>query len=84
MTNENIQPRHPADGAEESGRKVLQLTELTRCGATMGEIARLQEPVARTPEEAARVEPAHRTHPRHLPHRESRAERSHRGHPHGR
>ena len=55
MTNENIRHRHSADGAEESGRKELQLTELTKCGATTGEIARLQEPVARTPEEAARA-----------------------------
>lgn len=38
--------------AEELSQQDLQLAELTKRGATMEEIARLREPVARTPEEA--------------------------------
>jgi carbonic anhydrase len=56
MTNEN--KRHPQagdGGAEDLGQKELQLAELTKRGATMEEIARLREPVARTPEEAVRA-----------------------------
>jgi len=49
MTNENIQHQQPGDdGAEELGQKELPLAELTKRGATMEEIARLREPVART------------------------------------
>jgi carbonic anhydrase len=56
MTNENIQHQQSGDvGAEELGQKELQLAELTKRGATMEEVARLREPVARTPEEAVRA-----------------------------
>jgi carbonic anhydrase len=56
MTNATIQHRQSGDGgAEDLGQKELQLAELTKRGATMEEIARLREPVARTPEEAVRA-----------------------------
>jgi len=55
MTNENTRHEQPEGGAEELGPNELQLTELTKRGATMEEIARLREPVARTPEEAVRA-----------------------------
>jgi hypothetical protein len=56
MTDENVQLTHSGgDGAGEFGQQELQLAELTKRGATMEEIARLREPVARTPEEAVRA-----------------------------
>ena len=55
MTNENTRHEQTEGGAEQLGQKELQLAELTKRGATMEEMARLREPVARTPEEAVRA-----------------------------
>lgn len=43
------------DGSDDLSMQDLQLAELTKRGATMQEIARLRDPVARTPEDAVRA-----------------------------